>query len=443
MSRASAPRTATARDARDVTDAAVYPGVERSPIKAERGRHDRWFTWVRRFVTAAVLVLVAVGAVTHRKDLDQAVQQLDDIRWEWVGVAIGFEVASLIAFARLQRWLLRAAGVHLRMREMVEITLAGNALAMSLPGGAAWSAAWVYAQLHRRGAKREVAVWVVLVAGALAAFALFLLMVTGALVAGGHGPVASLRPVGLALLAIPVTVAAVAFAAHRSEAVRRALTATGNAVCHVPGGRRIRDGVVRLVDSMRVVRPSPLTWLEAFVSALLNWLETCACLAACIIAIHGHVPWRGLLVAYTVGQVAASLPITPGGLGVVEGSITGLLIAYGMPTKTALAGVLLFRVVSFWALVPVGWVAWITISLASRRRPGRFRHPWRVHPKGGEGAVVTGAPVQTVGATTPLPDRMFPPPPCQGCDDDVAAADGDHGDGHTHSPSYGDEVTTT
>jgi hypothetical protein len=105
-----------------------------------------------------------------------------------------------------------------------------------------------------------------------------------------------------------------------------------------------------------------------------------------------------------------------------------------MPTKTALAGVLLFRVVSFWALVPVGWIAWITINLASRHRPNRFRHPWRVHPRG---APAKGAPVQTVGATKPLPDRIFPPPPCKGCEP--------HEEAETREPdaARSDEVKTT
>ena len=241
------------------------------------------------------------------------------------------------------------------------------------------------------------------------------------------------------VLGIPVVVATVAYAAHRWAVVRGALTRIGNLICHVPGGRAVRDAVLRIVDNAQVVRPNPVTWLEASASALLNWLEACACLAACIIAVHGHVPWRGLLVAYTVGQVAASLPITPGGIGVVEGSITGLLIAYGMPTNTALAGVLLFRVVSFWALVPLGWFAWVTISLASRHRPGRFRHPWRVHPQ--EGAIAAGAPTQTVGATKPLPDRIFPPPPCEGCESDDAAPVA-HDTGGDPGAARDDEVKT-
>ena len=55
---------------------------------------------------------------------------------------------------------------------------------------------------------------------------------------------------------------------------------------------------------------------------------------------NGSVPWRGIVVAYSLSQVVASIPITPGGIGVVEGSLTGLLVAYGMPTRVALAAVL-------------------------------------------------------------------------------------------------------
>src|SRR5207245_329236 len=108
---------------------------------------------------------------------------------------------------------------------MVAVPLAGNALAMSLPGGAAWAAAWAFGQLRRRGADRLLAGWVVLVAGALASFALFLLLVAGALVAGSKGPVASLRPLALALAAIPLAVAVVVVVDRRVAVVRRALGA--------------------------------------------------------------------------------------------------------------------------------------------------------------------------------------------------------------------------
>ena len=54
---------------------------------------------------------------------------------------------------------------------------------------------------------------------------------------------------------------------------------------------------------------------------LAMWIGDLACLTVSFLAVGAGVPWRGLLLAYGAGQLAANLPITPGGLGVVEGSI--------------------------------------------------------------------------------------------------------------------------
>jgi len=369
----------------------------------------RWVPWVRRVVIVAVVMLALVGAYGHRHDLDKAIHLLGHLHWGWLAIAIAFEVASLVAFARLQRWLLRAGAVHVDLITMIEITLAGNALAMSLPGGAAWSATWAFGQLRRRGADRLLAGWVVLVAGALASFALFLLLVAGALVAGSHGPVASLRLLGVSLAAIPVAAAAVTVAARRFAAVRSVLNWIWRRIGAAAGGLRAEQAMDRFVARVRAVQPTWREWLEAFGLAVTNWVETCACLAACILAVGGHVPWRGLLVAYALTQIAASFPLTPGGLGVVEGSLTALLVAYGMSTDVALASVLLFRAVSFWGLVPLGWLAWASLTLAGRRDQARKRpHPWAVHRH--------KARARAPELPRDAPDRLFPPEPCEGCE---------------------------
>jgi uncharacterized membrane protein YbhN (UPF0104 family) len=71
-----------------------------------------------------------------------------------------------------------------------------------------------------------------------------------------------------------------------------------------------------------------------------------------------------------VAQIAENLPITPGGIGVVEGTLSLLLVAYGMPTDTAVAAVLLYRIISFWVLVPVGWLTAGGLVVVQRRRSG-------------------------------------------------------------------------
>jgi uncharacterized membrane protein YbhN (UPF0104 family) len=108
-------------------------------------------------------------------------------------------------------------------------------------------------------------------------------------------------------------------------------------------------------------------WTATGALAAANWLVDCACLVTCVWAISGAVPWRGVLVAYGLAQVAAAIPVVPGGLGIVEGSLSFLLIAYGMPAESALAGVFLYRIVSFWSVVPVGWGVWGWLTLRERR----------------------------------------------------------------------------
>ena len=85
------------------------------------------------------------------------------------------------------------------------------------------------------------------------------------------------------------------------------------------------------------------------------------------LAVGAAVPWRGLLLAYGAGQLAANLPITPGGLGVVEGSLVIALVAFGGGHVSTVAAVLLYRIVSFWGYLPVGWLAWAGLTWHNRR----------------------------------------------------------------------------
>ncbi|HEV2370378.1 MAG TPA: YbhN family protein, partial [Acidimicrobiales bacterium] len=338
-----------------------------------------WKQEARRVLAVVLLGVAAYVAYGRRHELAQAAKLFRHLNPLWLAAAIVAESLSLVVFARLQRWLLRAGGVPINLREMLEITVAGNALGTSLPGGAAWAATWAFGQLRRRGADRILAGWVILVAGALSSFALFTLLATGSWVAGSEGPLAHLRWVTAALAAIPVIVAGGYLAARRSRAVHDALGTVGRLVeDRIPGAAVAGRTIHGILERLRLVRPGPLGWTEAFGLALANWLYNATCLLTCLMALHLHVPWRGLLVIYSLTQISASLPITPGGLGVVEGSMAALLVAYHVPADQALAAVLLYRVVSFWGMVPIGWATWFWLETQARRHAHRT-HPWTVH----------------------------------------------------------------
>ena len=61
------------------------------------------------------------------------------------------------------------------------------------------------------------------------------------------------------------------------------------------------------------------------------------------------------MLAWAAGSGGASLNLTPGGLGVVEVALTGALVALGVPSTQALAAVLLYRAITFWLTIVVGW----------------------------------------------------------------------------------------
>lgn len=391
--------------------------------RLKRLRRSRWVPWARRSLTMVLVGLAAWTAYEHRSELTAGARMLTTLHIGWLLVAIAAELASMVAFAGLQRWLLRAGGVAVGAVSILEITLAGNAMSTSLPGGAAWASVWAFGQLRRRGANRELAAWVILVAGALASFAIFVIVATGAWVAGNRGPVAHLRWVAAALAAVPLLLVIGVAAATRSRLFREALLRGWASVARHSSAVGAAGRLVRhTIDNLGLVRPEPAGWLEAFGFALTNWLLDALALALSIEALGLPVPWRGLLVIYGLTQIAASLPVTPGGLGVVEASMAALLVAYGSTPADAFAAVLLYRIISFWGFVPIGWSAWVSLALAERTGLRSRPHPWAFHFHGSR-VPVSSAPVG--------PERLIRPQPCLGCGEPVAVV----GDGPPEPPA--------
>src|SRR5208337_4431206 len=58
-----------------------------------------------------------------------------------------------------------------------------------------------------------------------------------------------------------------------------------------------------------------------------------------------------------------ALPITPGGLGVVDSVAPLLLVSFGVPASVATLGVLAWRLVNFWLPIPVGALAYISLKV--------------------------------------------------------------------------------
>ena len=75
-----------------------------------------------------------------------------------------------------------------------------------------------------------------------------------------------------------------------------------------------------------------------------------------------------------MANILAVIPITPGGLGVVEFIAISTLTGFGVPGGVATAGVLCWRLVNFWLPIPFGGVSYVTLW-RNRARLAASLHP--------------------------------------------------------------------
>jgi len=78
----------------------------------------------------------------------------------------------------------------------------------------------------------------------------------------------------------------------------------------------------------------------------------------------GYQPGLGpLAVAYAAANIASAIPITPGGLGVIEVTLVAITVGFGAPRATAVLAVLGYRIVNFWLPLAPGALAYLRLRL--------------------------------------------------------------------------------
>jgi uncharacterized membrane protein YbhN (UPF0104 family) len=262
----------------------------------------------------------------------------------WVVAACGATAASLVAAVRN---LTAFAPCRLRLPDALRAQLAVCGLRIVAPS--AVSTPLVCARyLSRCGLDAGQALAVV---GTAQTAQLLMTVVVVAVLAGFGLDGATLpNPAHLGLWGLAaVAAAALAVALSRHIApVRRVTTAAWTALREV----------------FSYARSRPLTAASGLAASASLTLAHVAAFASCVAAVGGHASALTLAGIYLAAASAGSLVPTPAGLGAVEATLIGGLVAAGLPGTTATAAALLTRVITVWALAVPGW--WALRSLRRR-----------------------------------------------------------------------------
>jgi uncharacterized protein (TIRG00374 family) len=91
-------------------------------------------------------------------------------------------------------------------------------------------------------------------------------------------------------------------------------------------------------------------------------------------AVGIHLDFVASLVVFTFGSAVRNITPTPGGLGGFEAGLVAGLIAYKVSSSHALAAVLLYRLISYWLPLVIGFIAFVDVDrrhLLRRSKPAR------------------------------------------------------------------------
>ncbi|GAA2384014.1 lysylphosphatidylglycerol synthase transmembrane domain-containing protein [Dactylosporangium salmoneum] len=306
---------------------------------------------------AGLLVVLTVAALTLQRSLPDFGQTLDALRaarpW-WLVLAAAAEMTSLRHFALQQRRLLAGFGVRMSVPRALAVTFTRSAISFSLPAGSAVSAGFAFRQFRTAGASRRTAGAVAVLASVISGVAL--LVMYGAVVLiprGGAKGNADTLVFVLSLLVIAGTVFGIDyFVAPRRPG--RPVIDEAEPEPQLTGGwwaRGLGAAGRTLADLRRLPRRA---WVLSLVHATVNWGLDLACLAATAAAFGIDVSLVRLATVYLTVQLVRQIPLSPGGIGVVEVALLAGLVSAGAGHAPAAAAMLVYRLLSCWMIIPLG-----------------------------------------------------------------------------------------
>jgi uncharacterized membrane protein YbhN (UPF0104 family) len=290
-------------------------------------------------LTAVLAAAVAVGLGLYA-DFGQLGDELRDFRWELFPLALALTALNyLVRFWRWHRYLAR-----------VDIAVpAGRSFGIFVAGLTMTITPAKLGELLKSGLlKRSFAVPVRRSAPVVLAERVTDATGVVVLAVAGGAATQSWPPLAIALVAVAGAVVLV-----RSPLLER-FTSLGEAPA-----------------AARALLATPLLVGMTLLSAV-SWLFECLAAYVCVRGLGLDLSFPDTIVVFTLGSLAGALSFLPGGLGVAEASMTGLIRALGDTSKaSAAAATVLIRLATLWFAVALGLVGLAVEERLSRRQPVR------------------------------------------------------------------------
>lgn len=286
------------------------------------------------------------------------------------------EAAALASYARLTKTLLPSRD-RISLFTLMRIQMTTLSVSHCAPGGTATGSALGYRLMTQWGLPGRDVGFAMAIQGIGSAIVLNVILWIALIVSipvWGFSAIYLLAAIVGAVLLISAAFLVIFFT-RGGDRAGIALEHAGNRLPFVDG-RALRRSFEEVAGRIEHLARDERLLARALSWAAANWLLDAASLAVFVGAFGKWVNPDGILVAYGLANVLAVIPITPGGLGVVEATLTSLLVGFGAARGVATLGVVAYRLVNFWFPIPVGGLAYLSLQVergGNAGRPARLR----------------------------------------------------------------------
>jgi putative heme transporter len=334
---------------------------------------------IRREVrwTISIFVLFFVFEYLLLPELASArrsVAVLGHVNVAYLMLAVGLEVLALIAYAELTHTVLSPEAPG-RFR-LLRVNMASLAVSHVVPGGTAPGTAVSYRLLTESGVSGSTAGFGLATQGvgsAVVLNAIFWLALIVSIPLRGFNPLYGIAAAAGVLL-MGIFAGTIFLLTRGRTRAMRWIEALAKRMPFV-NPETVSKLLQKLADRVHVLLQNRALLRHAVLWAAANWLLDAASLWVFLFAFDGKAVLPvDLLVAYGLANILAVIPITPSGLGVVEGVLIPTLVGFHVPKTTAILGVISYRLINFWLPIPVGGVSYLSLRWRNGRR-GRDDQP--------------------------------------------------------------------
>jgi uncharacterized membrane protein YbhN (UPF0104 family) len=274
--------------------------------------------WIVHGVLLVALTVGIFGLLPHLGGLTRDAAGLRHARPAFLVAAVLAEAVSLGCYAQLYRRVLAALGARIRFRLAADVTMATFFVSHLTPFGSATGTLVNASTLEAEGIAATTTGEAIALSSLTSTVALMVLFGSGfAATAGQHISHQYLVIVGVALFLIAAVLGAVLAVGARPAIAGRAG----------------------------------------------SWLFDLLALDLVFLALSYQPGFGPLAVAYGAANIASAIPLTPGGLGVIEVTLVAITVGFGAPRPTAVLAVLGYRIVNYWLPLIPGAIAYIRIRL--------------------------------------------------------------------------------